>query len=181
MIQETVLRPHGSVAPCNGPLNDGLWTEVYRAGATGPFSRFRDLGREMSFVDRDVEVGGTYRYYAKTYNASGQRSLASATQTVTVTDVLSPSTPDISGTVSGTIAQLSWDFGKDYDLFGYNIYRSTTSGGPYTKLTMGGAVRAASFTAQLPDSSTYYFIVKAVDSNGLESDPSSEVTLVPDP
>ena len=65
---------------------------------------------------------------------------------------------------------------------GYNIYRSTVPGGPYTKLTpslvLGTAWRDTSVVA----GQRYYYVVTAVDSSGQESGYSNQASdLVPSP
>jgi fibronectin type 3 domain-containing protein len=59
---------------------------------------------------------------------------------------------------------------------GYKVYRTTTSGGPYTEL--GSNLDAsASFTDNSANSGvTYYYVVTAVDSLGNESAYSNQVS-----
>jgi hypothetical protein len=65
---------------------------------------------------------------------------------------------------------------------GYNVYRSTTSGGPYTKVNP-----ALDFSTSYSDSSvkggtTYYYVSTAVDSSGVESSYSNQMqAVVPSP
>lgn len=163
------------LVPCG---NDGLWFELHRAVDSGPFERIADLRTQTQFKDYDVQRNTTYRYYAVTYNAAGQKSTPSPTVAVTVTDTTPPNPPTISAGSSGGSGTLSWDWTDEFDLFGYHVYRSTSPGGPYTKLTVAGPVRRTSFSVQLiPPGRTYYFIVKTVDQGGLESGPSNEVAL----
>jgi len=56
----------------------------------------------------------------------------------------------------------------------YNIYRSTTSGGPFLKLASG--VKAPSYEDRLVTSGrTYFYVVTALDQTGRESRFSTEV------
>ncbi|MCL5277796.1 MAG: carboxypeptidase regulatory-like domain-containing protein [Deltaproteobacteria bacterium] len=58
----------------------------------------------------------------------------------------------------------------------YNIYKSTTSGGPYTKV---GSTTNTSYTVTgLTNGTTYYFVVTAVNSNG-ESGYSNQASATP--
>jgi|SRR5450755_512638 len=60
---------------------------------------------------------------------------------------------------------------------GYNIYRSTTSGGPFVKLVSG--VSAPPYEDRLVTSGrTYFYVVTALDQTGRESRFSSEVRAV---
>jgi fibronectin type 3 domain-containing protein len=58
---------------------------------------------------------------------------------------------------------------------GYNIYRSTTSGGPYTLV---GSAPASAFSFSdnaVASGTTYYYVVRAVA--GVESINSNEATI----
>jgi Abnormal spindle-like microcephaly-assoc'd, ASPM-SPD-2-Hydin len=72
-------------------------------------------------------------------------------------------------------AVLNWSASKS-TVASYNVYRSTVSGGPYARLSSvtTTASRDSSVTAGL----TYYYVVTSVESSGVESDYSSEVTAV---
>lgn len=75
---------------------------------------------------------------------------------------------------AGSIA-IDWK-GKSHWKFGsYSVYRSATVGGPYTKIATN--VTTTAFTdANVIFGSTYYYIVKTVDSSGNESTASSAVS-----
>jgi len=59
---------------------------------------------------------------------------------------------------------------------GYNVYRSTVSGGPYTKLN-SSLVATLNYTdSTVLSGTTYYYVTTAVDSVGNESAYSNEVS-----
>ena len=61
---------------------------------------------------------------------------------------------------------------------GYNVYRGTVSGGPYTKLN-GSLVALLAYTdATVLSGQTYFFVTSAVDGSGNESVFSNEVAAV---
>jgi Abnormal spindle-like microcephaly-assoc'd, ASPM-SPD-2-Hydin len=71
---------------------------------------------------------------------------------------------------------LSWDASPSNDVMGYYVYRGIQSGGPYARL-----MRAPTQTTTYTDSSvsagiTYYYVVTAVDEQGLESIYSNEAS-----
>ena len=73
-------------------------------------------------------------------------------------------------------ADLSWN--SSNDAVGYNIYRSTVSGGPYTMVnpTLDGTT---AYTDNTVDSGqTYYYVATAVDASSQESGYSAEVQAV---
>ena len=60
---------------------------------------------------------------------------------------------------------------------GYNVYRGTSTGGPYASKLTGSPVTSTQFTdSGLQSGQTYYYVVTAVDSNGVESVYSNQAT-----
>jgi hypothetical protein len=97
----------------------------------------------------------------------------------------SPTTETFTGN-GGAVSQasqhsvsLNWNLAAAID--GYNIYRSTTQGGPYTRLN-AAPQKAASYTdGTVKSGTTYYYVATAVDS-GVESGYSEEVeAVIPSP
>jgi hypothetical protein len=76
---------------------------------------------------------------------------------------------------SSETATLNWAV-DDSATGGYDVYSSSTSGGPYTKLT-ATPIAATSYTdSSVEAGQTYYYVVTAVDANGVESDYSAEIS-----
>jgi fibronectin type 3 domain-containing protein len=61
---------------------------------------------------------------------------------------------------------------------GYNVYRSTVSGGPYTKLNSTPIAATTYVDTTVQSGQTYYYVVTSVDSSGVESTDSSEVSAI---
>jgi fibronectin type 3 domain-containing protein len=60
---------------------------------------------------------------------------------------------------------------------GYNIYRSTVSGGPYAKIN-SSLVAALDYTdSTVQSGTTYYYVATAADSSGNESVFSNEISF----
>lgn len=73
---------------------------------------------------------------------------------------------------------LSWNASTSHDVIGYNVYRGTTSGGPYQKInSLLDASTAYTDTAVI-DGNTYYYVTTAVDSNYQESANSNEAQAI---
>jgi len=72
------------------------------------------------------------------------------------------------------VIDLAWNANSESDLAGYDIYRSTTSGGPYGLLN--GSLVANNFYSDTTVSAgvTYYYVVRAVDNGSNESGDSNE-------
>ncbi len=72
---------------------------------------------------------------------------------------------------------LTWDASTS-TVVGYNVYRGTASGGPYTQINPS-LVAALDYTdSTVQDSTTYYYVTTAVDSGGNESIYSNEAPAV---
>jgi hypothetical protein len=70
------------------------------------------------------------------------------------------------------------------DIWGYNVFKSTTSGGPYTKVNSTPVLAGAPqhwTLAGLTNGQSYYFVITAVDFTANESAASAEVVAVPGP
>lgn len=72
---------------------------------------------------------------------------------------------------------LAWNASAGSGVVGYYLYEGSASRN-YTNRIAAGNVTAATVSG-LDPGTTYYFAVTAYDNNGLESEPSSEVTYTP--
>jgi fibronectin type 3 domain-containing protein len=74
-------------------------------------------------------------------------------------------------------AALNWTASTS-TVSGYNVYRGAVSGGPYTLLNTS-LITGLSYTdTSVQSGATYYYVTTAVDSSGVESVYSNEVTAV---
>ena len=90
-------------------------------------------------------------------------------------DLSVPATPaSLFGVGAATSIELTWAKSLASDLRGYNLYRSTAPGGPFTKINPVPTERTAYFLdGGLAGLTRYYYKVSAVDSSGNESTPSA--------
>ncbi|HTB91280.1 MAG TPA: choice-of-anchor D domain-containing protein [Candidatus Sulfotelmatobacter sp.] len=90
----------------------------------------------------------------------------------------SPLAIALSGTgtapVSYTVA-LNWTPSSS-TYSGFNVYRSTTSGGPYSKVDTSMIATPSYTDAAVTQGQTYFYVATEVDSTGMESGYSSEVS-----
>lgn len=92
----------------------------------------------------------------------------------------SPLGVSLSGTATHSVA-LNWTDG-DSGIAGYNVYRADQSGGPYSKISSALLLQNGWADGSVQSGHTYYYVVTASGTSGVESAYSSEVTvLIPNP
>ena len=90
----------------------------------------------------------------------------------------SPASISLSGTGAQAVAHsvtLTWTASTS-TVSGYNVYRSTVTGGPYTKLNSTLVAATSYVDTAVQASQIYYYVVTSVDSSGVESADSTEVS-----
>jgi len=112
-------------------------------------------------------------------STSGSLTLKSSTGTIIL------SVP-LSGTGLAPLAHsvdVAWDPSTSPTLQGYNVYRSGTTGGPYTKISQTLSPITLLYTDTTPlAGKKYFYVVTAVDTSGTESAASIEVAVtIPTP
>jgi Abnormal spindle-like microcephaly-assoc'd, ASPM-SPD-2-Hydin len=89
-----------------------------------------------------------------------------------------PTLQTLSGTgvapVQHSVA-LTWNPSTSSNVTGYNLYRGSVSGGPYTKLNSALNPGTSDTDTAVQSGQTYYYVVTAVDSSGSESLFSNQV------
>jgi hypothetical protein len=88
-------------------------------------------------------------------------------------------------TGTGTAVQVQHEIDLNWDapanssdpVAGYNIYRSTGSGGSFSKLNASPDSQESYTDSAVQSGTTYVYEIKSVDANGAESSPSNQITL----
>jgi hypothetical protein len=140
------------------PETIGSFDYVYRYTTTA--------GREWLYADLNgpIASGATPSNPGKlTVNPSSDTTLPAAPANLNV----------VSASPAGI--NLTWDaVTGDATLYGYEVLRSDASGGPYTKLAL---VTGTSYAdTSVIENSTYFYVVRAVDTSFNRSGNSNEVT-----
>ena len=95
-------------------------------------------------------------------------------------DTTPPAPPTGLVAVAGTgQVDLMWDANSEGDLAGYYVYRATGSGGTYARIT--GSVETNNFftDSSVIGGTTYFYVVRAVDTSANESGDSNEASATP--
>jgi hypothetical protein len=150
------------------------------AALTGGFAV--TLSDNSSFVTVPGSVTVAANALTATFNAT--ISAVTSTQTVTITAVAGGVTRTFALTLNPPAAiqhsvTISWGASPSSGVTGYNVYRGTTSGGPYTKINSSNIAGLSFVDNTVLSGVTYYYVGTAVNSTtGLESGFSNQAQAV---
>ncbi|MCI0746977.1 MAG: metallophosphoesterase [Verrucomicrobia subdivision 3 bacterium] len=153
---------------------------VKRADSSGgPYEIIGSGVTATTFTDDTVVNGSTYYYVVSAVNSNGE-SGDSDEVSATPQPPTAPLAPTNLTAAQGGKRRivLHWTQSASPNVTQNGVYRSTTSGGPYTLVATIPAATSYQ-NAGLTSGTRYYFVVTALDGNGLESSFSNEATAVP--
>ena len=141
-----------------------------------------------------LPAGATGTFNPNSVTGSGTVQLTIATSTTTTAGTYPLTITVNSGSLTHTIGaslavtaavqhyvSLTWTDG-DSGIAGYNMYRGTQSGGPYTKLNTSLIATTSWSDNAVQSGATYYYVVTAVNTSGVESAYSAPATAtIPTP
>jgi len=127
----------------------------------------------FSFVDTTPQDGTNY-YYVVT--ALGPGNVASVFSNQVAIALVMPPPANLVAVVPGVM--LTWTPPAAIGIVGYNVWRSTISGSGYVRIN-SSPVTVPTFTdATVLGGTTYYYVVTAFGSNGIDSTYSNQATAV---
>jgi fibronectin type 3 domain-containing protein len=127
----------------------------------------------ISYTDGGLQPVTTYYYRVFAFNAGGDSAPAEAM--ATTLPAPPPAPTGLSATVGNRIVHLTWN--ESEGATSYEVFRSTTSGGPYNRLIYGLGNTTYDDTT-VANGVTYYYVVQAANSGGA-GESSEEITVVP--
>ncbi len=146
--------------------------EVYRAlNAGGPFVIIHTTATgTTSFSSTSLQSNTTYYYKLKAISAGGESAY---TNVVSATTLSAPSVPAIPANLTATVQpdlsiNLNWEDLADNET-GFEIFRSTTAGGPYIKIHETEANAIAYSNTDLYAHSSYYYVIRALNEGGFSA------------
>ncbi len=86
---------------------------------------------------------------------------------------------NLSATAGDASISLNWDDNAEASVVGYNIYRAVIQGLSYTRLNTSPLPTSDYTDKNVSNGGTYYYIVRAQDKGGNESESSVEVAATP--
>jgi hypothetical protein len=112
----------------------------------------------------------------ETITTAGNRNLVMA-RVLDFFKTAPPSAPaNIAAAPGEEVIQLSWQANSEFDVIGYNIYRSTSAGGGFVRINAAPVTSPAYADDSVIPGVTYYYHVRAVDDWGQESGDSAVVS-----
>jgi fibronectin type 3 domain-containing protein len=175
--------PSGLMATAANTQVNLTWTvsatatsyNVKRATTTGgPYTKISSP-TSPSFTDTGLTNGTTYFYVVSAVNSAGESANSSEVSAKPTAPAQAPATPTgLMATPANAQVSLTW--AASATATSYNVKRSTTTGGPYTKIS---SPTATNFTdTNLANGTTYFYVVSAVNATG-ESANSVQASATP--
>ena len=91
---------------------------------------------------------------------------------------LASGSPTSAATPAGSQdVSLTWNPSASSGVFGYNVYRASGSGGPFTKLNTATLELTRFTDTTIQTGQTYYYVVTATGSDNIESVYSNEIVV----
>ena len=126
---------------------------------------------DVMFADDSLQQGMILNYKIAGLDFFGEETLLSEKVEVKVGDFTPPLPPrNLAKKVNVLDVTITWEIQQVKDLAGFNVYRSNSSDGPFTKVSdklVGEADTA--FIDHVPQPAFYYYYVAAVDESGNEA------------
>jgi fibronectin type 3 domain-containing protein len=163
--------------------SDVVGYKLYRSTSSGSSGSVLASNLTASaYSDSAVDNFTTYYYRVTAVGTNGLESSFSGQ--VSATPVQDPSGPPAAPTgltadAGDALVSLDWDDNNDIDLSSYSVYRSTTSGSYLAGPLATNLLSSSYEDTNAVNGTTYYYVVTASDTNGLESAQSSEVSAAP--
>jgi fibronectin type 3 domain-containing protein len=140
----------------------------------GPYTQIA-VPSMNSYINTGLTNGTAYYYVVSAFNSAGESANSSQATATPATPAAPPAAPTGLEATAGN-AQVSLTWTASSGATGYNVKRSTVSGGPYAQVS---SRTSANFTdAGLANGTTYYYVVSALNAAG-ESPNSSQVSATP--
>jgi hypothetical protein len=153
---------------------------VYRTTNSGSYgSALATNLLSSDYVDNTAVNGTTYYYVVTATGTNGIESGFSIEVSAEPRDTVAPAAPTgLAATEDDGSVSLDWADNTEDDLGTYSVYRSTSSGS-YGSALATGLGSSEYIDNDVTNNTTYYYVVTATDTNGNESDQSTEIFATP--
>jgi len=166
-----------------GDISGVSWFNIYRGEEPEGSKDF--IGsvsvEQFNYTDANVK-NGIYYYIVKPCKSGGVEGVASNEVSAVVKLPILPSPQDliVYAPPEGGALDLTWHYYHSSPVFrGFNVYRAYVSGGPYTRINSSLILSTYYRDTGLTNGVEYFYVIKAEDSAGNESEPSNEASGIP--
>ena len=165
-VKEAPLRWAGN------PENDVTTYRVWRLSSEG--AEFKEIAKIAltSYLDKDLQDGVSYSYKLQAEDRDGL--ISEFSEPINVRTKPRPQSPTgLSGEVRNGKVNLKWDRGSETDIAQYRVYEKKFFGNEKEADT-----KTTTFSETAPPKGkTKTYLITAIDEDGLESNPSREITI----
>jgi fibronectin type 3 domain-containing protein len=121
-----------------------------------------------------------YHYVVTAVDQGGLESTQSSQVSATPLNISAPDPPvSLTATAGDGVVNLDWPNSPEVDIAGYTVYRSATSGGPYSAITGSLLTSSSHADSGVVNGTTYHYVVTATDTAAQESGQSPEAQATP--
>jgi fibronectin type 3 domain-containing protein/TolB-like protein len=155
------------------PEKDIAVYHIYRAtGSEEDYSRITKVQGKTSYQDQELKDGYAYRYRIQAEDKD--ELFSDFSNTITIQTKPKPKSPEgLTAEVLQGKVELTWKAGNERDISHYNVYEKRFFG-----LEKIHTVKITNFSEAGPvKGKSKAYAVTSVDKDGLESEPSQEVTI----
>jgi fibronectin type 3 domain-containing protein/TolB-like protein len=155
------------------PENDILTYHLWRLSPEGgEFKQVAKISARTDYVDKELQDGASYSYKLRAEDRDGL--ISEFSEPVNIRTKPRPQSPTgLSGDVRNGKVYLKWDRGRETDIANYIVYEKKFFGNE--KIT---DEKASTFSeTSPPKGKTKTYLITTVDTDGLESNPSRELTV----
>ncbi|MCH7549436.1 MAG: VCBS repeat-containing protein, partial [Candidatus Krumholzibacteriota bacterium] len=162
----------GEAPPASATIRDldGAFVFTDSIDAYAALGSLQEAENAGGFLLRESDVSTGHRLEIKVTDAFSRAYI----DTFELRAPAAPSGVVINPALGIDRLELSWTASASADVHAYVVYRSQVPGGPYTIATADPVIHTLFLDVGLSASTTYYYVVTAVDSSGNESGSSAE-------
>lgn len=128
-----------------------------------------------TYTDTSAVNGTTYYYAVSAVNSSGESANSSEASATPQAPAVPAAPTNLSASAGRRKVTLGWTPSASPNIATNNVYRATVSGGPFTKVAVIAATTSY-VNSGLTTGTKYYYVVTAVNNNGLESPYSNQTS-----
>lgn len=155
------------------------------SSSSGPWTQIATTGSNTtSYSDIGLTPQTTYHYRVRASNAAGDSAYSNTATATTPPDTTPPTAPtNLVATSGARRIALAWTCSTDSGgsgLAGYEVFRSTSTTGPFNRIATVTGASTCSFTnTGLKRGKIYFYNVKAFDGAGNRSAASNTASATP--